>query len=432
MSVPLGGTAQMEQPVVPPSPPAIPDKPAERIGESIEGLRPLAQDFNPADLQGTFYGLDEELAYAVPRAALGAAATVNLLAAPIVGALGQEAQDKWFAAMVDEPLRSIEEIDARAMTNGTAAKVVGQFARVAAEAPLGPVGVGVLEAGARTGRELYEGETAEKATALGALSGGTMAVGFALPLSLPVKAGFGPALLQRLGYGVGSNVALGAVQRGGEHSLGEDVEILDRTALALDASLGVLFGGGAHLFLRRGDKVNADAAMTVIEQASAQRIVPPDVPQQAALDHLAARVKAEQTGEAPPPDPPVPPAMAARVEHEAGQATEAFASAEPELARMDESGAGKPLPLPETETPKPAAPTKKADGPEWNPVNDDGDQVDIDLPMLQQTAAQLDALGAKTDDGRTYSEALKQTTTSANDTAALLDNVTRCVLNYGH
>lgn len=398
---------------------------------SLIGKRPLPPDFHPSEINGAFFGLDDELARAPYRAALSLSAGVNLLAAPLVGALGQEAQDRWFASMVDAPLRTLEELNERSAINGTGARVIGELGRIALEAPLGPVGLGTAEALSRTGLELRKGKTAPEATALGAVTGATMAVGFALPMTLPVQPGWGPALLQRLGFGVGSNVVLGTAQRGAEKALGEDVAVMDKLALTLDAALGAFFGGVAHL-ASRPTREAADAAMVMIEQASAQRVVPPGEPPQGPLNHLAAKQQ-----DADLPDPPVP-SSAARVIEDAALADEAaLREAEPALVALEQPGAGEPLPLPRAEAvaeqPAPKADAAKA-APEaeaWSPVNTDGETVPMELAAIQQAAAQLDAIGA-TINGRKASEILADAVKAHGDADALLARVTQCILSYGN
>ena len=65
-------------------------------------------------------------------------------------------------------------------------------------------------------------------------------------------------------------------------------------------------------------------------------------------------------------------------------------------------------------------------------MSSDGDTVSISLPALQQQAARLDALGV-TFEGRKASEALAAATkVDLAAAAALLDDVSQCVLGYGN
>lgn len=312
---------------------------------NLLGKQPLAPDFAPGEINGAFYGLDEELANAPYRAALTAGVAVNILAAPFAGITGQEAQDRWFAAMVDEPLRTLEQLDQRSAINGTGARVIGELGRIALLAPLGPAGLGTVETATRFGRAARAGK--DDPLALGAAAGATLAVGFALPFALPVRAGWGPALLQRMGYGIGANVALGVGQRGAEAALGEDVDPLDGLALTLDAALGAFFGGAAHIHGKLTAE-STDAAMVMVEQASAQRVVPPGEAPQPHLDHLAAKQRAALAGQ-DLPDPPVPAAAAKLVDDQATAAETSLRASEPALARLEEPGAGQPEPLPKVE-----------------------------------------------------------------------------------
>lgn len=453
---------------------------------SLLNKRPLSPDFAPAEVNGVFYGLDDELIRAPYRAALSSAAAVNLLAAPLVGALGRDVQDKWFANMVDAPLRTLEELDERSAINGVGARVIGELGRIAFQAPLGPVGLGTVEATSQAGLEVRAGS--EYPIALGAVRGGTLAVGFALPFALPVKPGWGPALLQRMGYGIGSNVALGTAQRGAEAALGEDVEVMDKLALTLDVALGAFFGGAAHIHGRLTGEA-ADAAMVMVEQASAQRFVPPGVqshqpflqmaadvqkavvdgePEAVAIERLYQALRAElepeqvqferiqrenlarlgdirrqaRLGVSRPFEdlPNIWRAAAKQMDDQATAAEASLRASEPALGRLEEPGAGKPEPLPQVEPVKPQEPKPSAKGatelqaeagPAWSPVNADGEVVALDLPALQQSAAQLDALGL-TVEGRKASEVLAEAVKSPQDAASLLDDVSRCIIGYGN
>lgn len=402
---------------------------------NLLGKQPLAPDFAPGEINGAFYGLDEELANAPYRAALTAGVAVNILAAPFAGITGQEAQDRWFAAMVDEPLRTLEQLDQRSAINGTGARVIGELGRIALLAPLGPAGLGTVETATRFGRAARAGK--DDPLALGAAAGATLAVGFALPFALPVRAGWGPALLQRMGYGIGANVALGVGQRGAEAALGEDVDPLDGLALTLDAALGAFFGGAAHIHGKLTAE-STDAAMVMVEQASAQRVVPPGEAPQPHLDHLAAKQRAALAGQ-DLPDPPVPAAAAKVVDDQAQASEAALRGSEPSLAALERPGTGEPLAMPAVEPVKPQAAVEAPAGKEgaaepadvWEPVNADGERVAIDLPAVQQMAAQMDALGA-TINGRKASEVLAEAVKSPGAVDEVLDAVTTCAMNYGH
>jgi hypothetical protein len=112
----------------------------------------------------------------------------------------------------------------------------------------------------------------------GAIEGGAAAAGVALPIAIPPVAGSRiPALVQQLGYGVGTNVPMGIAQRGLTHKvladagyadMAEQYKALDEGALLTDLVLGVAFGGLGHVLQAKGAKLgevrpsDVDAALT--------------------------------------------------------------------------------------------------------------------------------------------------------------------------
>lgn len=140
--------------------------------------------------------------------------------------------------------------------------------------------------------EIEAGKTSGEALALGTVRGAADAVSAYLPFKISLLRGSGAlsATAQRLGYGVGSNVAVGVGQRAAEKSLlysfGYDKEaadklVFDPTALAVDATLGLAFGGLARFGDIRAARAESRAVAADIatqpDRTSALEVTPEDV-----------------------------------------------------------------------------------------------------------------------------------------------------------
>lgn len=133
-----------------------------------------------------------------------------------------------------------------------------------------------------------EGKSVDAALAIGAVRGGVSAAGVAMPFSIPLLRGSGAlsATAQRLGYAVGSNVALGATGRYTEskvlQSYGYNEEAAnlnwaDPKALGTDVVLGLFFGGFARYRDTRPTIETGVQPEIVQEQVSAE--VQPEIVQ---------------------------------------------------------------------------------------------------------------------------------------------------------
>lgn len=246
------------------------------------GTQTLA-DFDPYAEQGWFAHADRAMANGLYATLQGLGAAVGLAAGGIIrggeAAVGAdpELSDKWFDLFARPHVDALERVDADAASYGMASQVLHGLFRYGSEALLGgPAGVLALESAPGAAVEVQKGKDAATALQLGVTRGGTAALAVALPFTLPVKAGFGPAVLQRLGYGISSNTVLGISSRAVERDVllaagypGEAPEVLDPRAMLVDTVLGGFFGFAGHLgakYRARGMTTPSpelvDAAMT--------------------------------------------------------------------------------------------------------------------------------------------------------------------------
>lgn len=249
------------------------------------GTQPL-DNFDPYAEQGWFANADRAMANGLYGTAEAGAAAVGLAAGGLIRsgeeAVGADPQlsDKWFDLFVRPHVDTLEKIDSDAASYGMASQVINGLFRVGSEAAFGgPAGILALESSREAAVEVQRGKTALEAQALGTVRGATMALGAMLPFALPARAGLGPAVVQRLGYGVAANTAFGVSSRAVEAQVlkaaGYDKEapaVLDPRALAVDAVMGAFFGAAAHagatgrawLAERKGlpSPEQVDAAMT--------------------------------------------------------------------------------------------------------------------------------------------------------------------------
>lgn len=249
----------------------------------------LESDFDPTEAIGSFDGTGANISDQLYRSALGAGQVGGLAVSSIASLGGQDAQDAVFDAVVAPLGRKRQAIDDDAYLRGEAAKVIGGVVGFLPNLALGPVGAGVVLGVGRTTAEVEDGRSLGDAAALGAVEGITAGLGIAAPAFI------GKTLAQRLASGVGVNVGLGVGQRGAEGGItGEDAGVFDPTNLVIDATLGGIVAGGAHLYRTRyGDDAGpapepiptdiADAASS----AAVSRTIDarsPVVPEEQAID----------------------------------------------------------------------------------------------------------------------------------------------------
>lgn len=136
---------------------------------------------------------------------------------------------------------------------GSAGRILGGFSEIVLPLMAGggnPVPLmGAM--GLSEGADLVkQGASPGASAGVATISAATLGLGFKIPF-------LGQTLAQRLAFGVGSNVGMGAVQRGASRavldasgapkSLAERYDAFDIEALAVDALAGAVFGGFAHL-----------------------------------------------------------------------------------------------------------------------------------------------------------------------------------------
>lgn len=228
--------------------------------------------------------------------------------------------------------RKLAEQQVRALTpdagtTGTAGQVLFSLAEVGGQAAggtlLGGLPGAVATVGGLQGFSDYEksradgvdyGTAVEKAL----VTGGTAALGAVLPMSLGLRAGgavaesFGAALTTGgttvgaaagavaraapdLFYSAGTNVAMGMAQRGlsaeilrrgGYEDMARQYDVFDNQALAVDAVLGIAFGGlgrfinsrGENAAVRNAEPTEIDAALTAGSHLNYEVTAAPGVP----------------------------------------------------------------------------------------------------------------------------------------------------------
>lgn len=261
----------------------------------------------PTDLMPTlFQGVAEATVKGIPAGINALAETTNrVLAAVPVGLdrlMGSDtkAQDWWFQHTVESNVHYAEQLTPDPLAVGLAGQITHQFAKVATEAVAGSLArvpglplagptmtVFGAESVPEAGRLVREGVDPAYAALGGDLAGLAMAGGMLMPLTMPVAKGFGPALVQRLGYGAMSNVAVGSLYRGsmgelmtqaGREDLAAQYHAFDKTPLMIDLVMGLAFGGVGHMMAPKPlmplTKAELDAVMLLNESLKAQDSAP--------------------------------------------------------------------------------------------------------------------------------------------------------------
>lgn len=228
--------------------------------------------------------------------------------------------------------RKLAEQQVRALTpdagtTGTAGQVLFSLAEVGGQAAAGTL-LGGLPGAAATVGGLQGFSDYEKSRADGVdygtaidkalVTGGTAALGAVLPMSLGLRAGgvvaegMGAALSRGgsaagiaagavaraapdLFYSAGTNVAMGMAQRGlsaeilrrgGYEDMARQYDVFDNQALAVDAVLGIAFGGlgrfinsrGENAAVRNAEPTEIDAALTAGSHLNYEVTAAPGVP----------------------------------------------------------------------------------------------------------------------------------------------------------
>lgn len=228
--------------------------------------------------------------------------------------------------------RKLAEQQVRALTpdagtTGTAGQVLFSLAEVGGQAAAGTLLGGLPGAAATVGglqgfsdyeKSRAEGVDYGTAVEKALVTGGTAALGAVLPMSLGLRAGgavaegVGAALtsggtavgaaagaaaraVPDLLYSAGTNVAMGMAQRGlsaeilrrgGYEDMARQYDVFDNQALAVDAVLGIAFGGlgrfinsrGESVVVRSAEPAEIDAALTSSSHLNYEVTASPGVP----------------------------------------------------------------------------------------------------------------------------------------------------------
>lgn len=202
---------------------------------------------------------------------------LSAIPSAIDAAFGTSTRDWWFENTTME--RTSKRFTPNPRETGIAGQMLHALFDIGSQAVVGGPGAVLVSktvGGSMEGIE--QGLDTLTAMKKGALEGGAAAAGVALPIAIPPVAGSRiPALVQQLGYGVGTNVPMGVAQRGltyqvladaGYRDMAEQYKALDEGALLTDLVLGVAFGGLGHVLQAKGAKLGAlnasdvDAALT--------------------------------------------------------------------------------------------------------------------------------------------------------------------------
>jgi len=261
-----------------------------------------------AALTGLFAG-----AVAKPALLLGDSVTEAVL--PLAERLDKDfdtSTAEWLKKEQRKNVDMVKNLRDRQASYGTASQIVNGFAdmgpqAIAGFAMGGPAGAAVAVGGfqgyADSRLAMEDGVDPLTAAGKGAITGVTNAIGVALPMA---KAGAN--LLTNIGIGVGGNVSMGMIQRGGTSALLEargygemakQYQWLDKEAIAIDLILGAAFGGVGHYAYKRMAAPKPEeiaAALTANEKMHVEVDTAPGVPKTAdARDaHVQAQMRATE------------------------------------------------------------------------------------------------------------------------------------------
>lgn len=196
------------------------------------------------------------------------ARVLNLGLSHIPGAIdqafGTSSRDWWFDhMMLERPSRALTPNPREV---GMAGQMLNSLFDVGGQAvATGPAGVAMLKTVGKSIEGVEEGLDPLTAMKKGAIEGASAAVGVALPIAIkPFVGSRIPALVQQIGYGVGTNVPMGIASRmlthevldkGGYHDMAEQYKALDEAGLMTDAVLGIAFGALGHAITSKGARL---------------------------------------------------------------------------------------------------------------------------------------------------------------------------------
>lgn len=251
---------------------------------------------------------------AKPALALGTAVTEA--ATPYARMLDESAgtsTEAWLKQQHDIDLSTVRQLTPNPATTGTAGQVLNGLFDMGAQAVVGskisgPLGGAATVAAAQGGADYAESRAQgiDQSTALqkAAVTGMTAGAGTLLPMSLGFRSvgqalgmtGRAAALTGDIAYSAGSNMAMGMAQRGFTHDIlsgagyeemARQYKVMDQQALAVDAVLGIAFGGVGHfLHKNTGDRVEPptvapeeiDAAFTTSSALHVETDASPGIP----------------------------------------------------------------------------------------------------------------------------------------------------------
>ncbi|ENC2022871.1 hypothetical protein ABKE32_000497 [Escherichia albertii] len=260
--------------------------------------------------------------------AIGLDDTLSPYASMLDDAVGTSTE-QWFHDQVAVELASVRAATPNPATTGTAGQILnnmfdmgGQFAigsRLGGPVA-GAVTVSTMQGGADYAESRARGVDPATALQKATVTGLTAGAGTLIPASIGLRSvGAASGVLEKamafggdVAYSAGSNMAMGMAQRGFTHDIlsGAGYEemagqyhALDSQALAVDAVLGVAFGGAGH-FLHTGtgdrapapevSQVDIDAALTTNSALHVETDAAPGIPADpiSRTEHVASVNKA--------------------------------------------------------------------------------------------------------------------------------------------
>ncbi|MBV6691193.1 hypothetical protein KVO79_03640 [Serratia quinivorans] len=285
-------------------------------------------DFFDGALTAPFKGLYAGVTQADQVAWAGVDTVVSPISQAVNDAFGVNDTSESFI----KQQRKLAEQQVRALTpdagtTGTAGQVLFSLAEVGGQAAAGTLLGGLPGAAATVGgiqgfsdyeRSRADGVDYGTAIDKALVTGGTAALGAVLPMSLGLRAGgvvaegMGAALSRGgsaagiaagavaraapdLFYSAGTNVAMGMAQRGlsaeilrrgGYEDMARQYDVFDSQALAVDAVLGIAFGGlgrfinsrGENVAVRSAEPAEIDAALTSSSHLNYEVTASPGIP----------------------------------------------------------------------------------------------------------------------------------------------------------
>ncbi len=219
----------------------------------------LGENFQPEP--DTFDNFGNAIALSVPQgfAQMGKAGSILLGSFPaaydsgksmITGKYESAASDWWFKNVTDDLTQNaVEYWTPDASKTGSAGKVMGGLVNVLTQATGGGIGLATSLGVNEAATLVEEGVDSDTALKAGAVEAASAYVGFKLPF-------LGKNLIQRVGFGAGSNLALNTtttfaqnqiLQAGGYDEIAQRYDAADTQARLMDVLLGAAFGGIAHL-----------------------------------------------------------------------------------------------------------------------------------------------------------------------------------------